>query len=67
MLYPDNIPPDQLTQNAHNDMLLFTAALAILIGIALIYLGKRGKQQWMVVWSVGLIICSALMAGSILI
>lgn len=67
MLYPDNLPPDQLAQNAHNDMLLFTAVLAILIGIALIYLGKLGKQQWMLVWGIGLIICSVLMAGSILI
>ena len=67
MLYPDNIPPDQLTQNAHNDMLLFTAVLAILIGIILTYIGRQGKQLWIVVWSVGLIICSVLMAGSILI
>ena len=67
MLYPDNLPPDQLAQNAHNDMLLFTAVLATLIGIILTYLGRQGKQLWIVVWSVGLIICSVLMAGSILI
>jgi heme A synthase len=66
MRYPDNIPAEQLTRHASDDMLLFTAALAILIGIILTYLGKRGKQQWMIVWSLGLIICSVLMAGSIL-
>ncbi|MBT8126938.1 MAG: hypothetical protein KJP15_05595 [Gammaproteobacteria bacterium] len=36
MRYPDNIPPEQLTVNASNDMLLFTAALSILIGAALL-------------------------------
>lgn len=36
MRYPDNIPPEQLTVNASNDMLLFTAALSILIGVALL-------------------------------
>ena len=66
MRYPDNIPPEQLTRHASDDMLLFTAVLATIIGIVLIYLGKQGKQQWMVVWSIGLIICSVLMAGSIL-
>ncbi len=67
MKYPDNIPPELLTVNASNDMLLFTAALSILIGIILVYLGHKGKQLWMVTWSVGLIICSILMGASLLI
>lgn len=67
MLYPDNIPADQVTHNVHDNMLLFTAVLAIIIGIILIYLGKKGKQLWMVVWSAGLIICSILMGASILV
>mgnify|MGYP001822443249 CR=1 FL=1 len=67
MKYPDNIPPEQLTVNASNDMLLFTAALSILIGIILVYLGHKGRQLWMVTWSVGLIICSILMGASLLI
>ena len=48
-------------------MLLFTAALSILIGIILTYLGHKGRQLWMVSWSVGLIICSILMGVSLLI
>ena len=39
----------------------------ILIGFVLIYLGHRGKQLWMVTWSIGLIICSVLMGASLLI
>ena len=67
MKYRDTIPPEQLTINASNDMLLFTAALSIVIGIVLFALGRKGKQMWMVAWSIGLIICSILMAVSLLI
>ena len=67
MRYPDNIPAEQLTVNASDNMLLFTAALSILIGAVLTYLGHRGRQLWMVTWSIGLIICSILMGVSLLI
>ncbi len=67
MRYSENIPAEQLTVNASDNMLLFTAALSILIGIILTYLGHRGRQLWMVTWSIGLIICSILMSVSLLI
>jgi hypothetical protein len=67
MKYPEHIPPDQLTVNASNDMLLFTAALSILIGLILTYIGHKGRQLWMVTWSIGLIICSILMGATLLI
>ena len=67
MRYSEHIPPEQLTVNASDSMLLFTAALSILIGIILVYLGRKGKQLWMVTWSIGLIICSVLMGASLLI
>ena len=67
MKYPDNIPPEQLTVNASNDMLLFTAALSIVIGIVLTYLGYKGRVLWMVTWSLGLIICSVLLGASLLL
>ena len=41
-------------------MLGATVLLALVIGIVLLYVGKRGKQLWIVVWSIGLIICSVL-------
>ena len=67
MRYQENIPAEQLTMHASDNMLLFTAALSILIGIILIYLGHKGRQLWIVTWSVGLIICSILMGISLLI
>jgi uncharacterized membrane protein affecting hemolysin expression len=67
MRYSENIPAEQLTVNASNNMLLFTAVLSILIGIILTYLGHRGKQLWMVTWSIGLIVCSIAMGVSLLI
>ena len=41
-------------------MLGATVLLALVIGIVLLYVGKRGKQLLIVVWSIGLIICSVL-------
>ncbi len=67
MRYPANIPAEQLTVNASDNMLLFTAVLSILIGIILTYLGHKGRQLWMVTWSIGLIVCSVLMGVSLLI
>jgi len=67
MRYPDNIPAEKLTRHASDDMLLFTAVLAIAIGFILIRLGKKGKQAWLVAWSVGLILCSVGMGGWLLI
>lgn len=67
MRYHESIPPEQLTIHASDDMLLFTALLSILIGFILIYLGHKGRQLWMVTWSIGLIICSVLMGVSLLV
>ena len=67
MRYPDNISAEQLTINASDNMLLFTAALSIVIGAVLTYLGHKGRHLWMVTWSIGLIICSILMGVSLLI
>ena len=66
MRYSEDIPPEKLTINASNDMMLFTAALSILIGFILVYLGHKGRQLWMVTWSIGLIICSILLGISLL-
>ncbi len=41
-------------------MLGATVFLSLLIGIVLLYAGRKGKQMWLTVWSVGLIICSVL-------
>jgi len=67
MLYPENIPKEQLARHASDDMLLFTAVLATIIGFVLIWLGRKGRQLWMVVWSIGLIISSIIMGVSLLI
>jgi len=67
MRRPDDIPPEMLLQNANNDMLLFTALLSIIIGFILIWLGKKGQQLWLLTWSVGLVICSVLLGGYMLL
>lgn len=54
-----------LTQYASDDMLLLTAFLGIVIGITLTLLGKFGKQMWMFVWGIGLILASIYLGISI--
>ena len=63
MRYQDDgtIPAERLAQHASDDMLLLTAVLGVLIGIALTVMGKKGKQLWMHVWGIGLIIASLAM------
>ena len=44
-------------------MLNFTVALALIIGIALLWLGRRGRVMWLQVWSVGLVVFSIAYLG----
>lgn len=53
-----DIPKEQLAVHASDDMLILTAVLGFFIGIVLTFLGRKGKQMWMWVWGIGLIICS---------
>lgn len=45
-------------------MLNFTVALALLIGVALLWLGRRGRILWLQVWSVGLVVFSLAYLGA---
>lgn len=67
MRYREDIPAEQLARHASDDMLIFTAVLSLLIGAVLIWLGRKGKQQWLVLWSIGLVLCSAAMLVYLLI
>lgn len=53
-----DIPKEQMAVHASDDMLLLTAVMGVCIGIILTVLGRKGKQMWMWVWGIGLIICS---------
>ena len=66
MKYPENIPRDQLAKYASDDMLVFTAIISIFIGFALLYMGIKGKQLWMIPWSIGLVILSVVMGVAII-
>ena len=41
-----------------DEVVVFTALLSIFIGAILVWLGRRGKQMWLTVWSGGLIVAS---------
>jgi len=59
------IPPEAFTHNASDDMLLLTAILGVIIGIIISVLGKFGKQLWMLVWGIGLVLVSIYLGISI--
>lgn len=45
-------------------MLNFTVVLALLIGVALLWLGRKGRVLWLQVWSIGLVLCSVAYLGA---
>ena len=45
-------------------MLNFTVALALIIGVVLLWLGRRGRVLWLQVWSVGLVVFSVAYLGA---
>ncbi|MCH2190735.1 MAG: hypothetical protein MK188_07420 [Gammaproteobacteria bacterium] len=59
------IPKEQLAVHASDNMLILTAVIGVLVGIALTVIGKKGKQMWMWVWGIGLVIFSAYLGLSI--
>lgn len=65
MKYAENIPREQLSKYASDDMLIFTAFIAIFVGIALLTMGIKGKQMWMIPWSIGLVIVSVFMGVTV--
>jgi len=60
MRYPEGLSPDPSApygESMHN-MLSLSMFLSVVIGIALLYVGKRGNIMWMKVWSAALIVLS---------
>lgn len=69
MRYKDGevlIPKEQMAAHSSDSMLMLTAILGVLIGLALVFLGRKGQQMWMWVWGIGLIICSAYLGATML-
>lgn len=64
----EGVPADEMqiySQSAGlHFMLNFTVALALVIGVALLWLGRRGRVLWLQVWSVGLVVFSAAYLGA---
>lgn len=65
MKYSENIPREQLSKYASDDMLIFTAFISIFIAFALLYMGIKGRQLWMIPWSIGLVFFSIFMGVSV--
>ena len=48
---------------ATDDVLLLTVVISIVVGIVLIWLARLGKQMWLMVWSIGLVLSSIVYLG----
>ena len=49
--------------SATDDMLLFTVIIGLVVGIVLIWLARKGRQMWLLAWSVGLVLVSIVYVG----
>ncbi|MAP13369.1 MAG: hypothetical protein CMQ61_15130 [Gammaproteobacteria bacterium] len=58
MRYRIDSTPASENMATTDDMYLLTVVLGLIIGVVLTALGIKGRQTWLVVWSVGLIIAS---------
>ena len=65
MRYSVDLPDQELSKYASDDMLLFTAFISIFVSFALVYMGVKGKQIWMIPWGIGLFIVSIVMGTAI--
>ncbi len=45
------------------EWLWLTVILSLIIGVILGVLAWRGRQRWLLIWSVGLVICSLVYGG----
>jgi len=65
MRYSEDLPHEELSKYASDDMLLFTAFISIFGSFALLYMGIKGKQMWMIPWGIGLFFVSIFMGTTI--
>ena len=61
----DSIPNEQMSQHASDDMLILTGIIGFFVGLALFYIGRKGKQMYLWVWGAGLVIFSIYLSLSI--
>lgn len=58
MRYKDTGDILNLGQPVGDDLLVFTVAISIIIGIGFIIAGRKGRQRWMITWGTGLVFAS---------
>ncbi len=61
----DSIPKEQMAEHASDDMLILTGIIGFFVGLALFYIGRKGKQMYLWVWGIGLVIFSIYLSLSI--
>lgn len=59
------IPKEHLAKHSSDGMLIFTAVLGVLIGVSIVFIGKKGRVLWMRVWGTGLVAFSIFLGLSL--
>jgi hypothetical protein len=52
--------------NSTHHSLVLTVVMSLIVGIVLVWLGRHGRQMWLIAWSWGLILCSIAYGGLML-
>ena len=58
MRYRIDQDPSLGAHGTTEDFIVLSAAIGLIVGAFLTWLGWRGRQMWLVVWCVGLVIAS---------
>lgn len=58
MRYRIGEQPELSTYGSTGDFITFTVVLSVAIGVALVVIGWRGRQWWLVSWNAGLVLAA---------
>ncbi len=59
MRYPENTPPEDLPAGVDPGMMAGTAGYTLLLGLAFVFFGLRGRQRWIAFWGATMVLAGA--------
>ncbi len=64
MRYRIGTLPGESGTASTDHMLLFTVVIGLLIGLVLVFLGRQGRQLWLVFWGGTLVVAALIYLGA---
>jgi hypothetical protein len=59
MRYQEHTPPEQSSTGVSPGMMAGTAGYTLLLGVAFILFGLRGRQRWVAFWGVTMVLAGS--------